>query len=120
MHFHGTGDRIVPYNGPDELTPKFLSFKSVDESIQTWVRLNRCQEAPTIENLEDKVDDGTTVTRHTYRPLDGGAEVVLLQIHGGGHTWPGQPARISLIGRSTRDITANELIWQFFQRYRLP
>ena len=33
MHFHGTADRIVPFAGPGNGTPKFLSFKSVEETV---------------------------------------------------------------------------------------
>jgi len=33
IHFHGTADNIVPFNGPKG-TPKFLTFKSVEETIR--------------------------------------------------------------------------------------
>jgi polyhydroxybutyrate depolymerase len=64
-----------------------------------------------------------TVTRQTYGPGRDGAEVVLYVIEGGGHTWPGRvgagPVE-RLLGPSTRDIDANELMWEFFQRHPLP
>ncbi len=40
MHFHGTDDKLVPFNGPDERTAKFLSFKSVEETIRIWVKID--------------------------------------------------------------------------------
>ena len=119
LHFHGTEDRLVPYGGPDQRVPKFLTFKSVEDSVATWVKLNGCQEEPAVEELPDTADDGTRVTRKTYRGASG-AEVVLVTVTCGGHTWPGRGAPFVLIGRSTRDISANDMIWEFFSRHRLP
>ena len=135
LHFHGTADRIVPVDGPDKSTPGFLTFMSVDETIRTWVRLNGCRQVPVVQKLQDKANDGTTVTKTTYRvePTDenpprenaprnarGVAQVILVEIHGGGHTWPGVQPPLKLIGKSTRDISANDMMWDFFQRHQLP
>lgn len=117
MHFHGRADSIVPFGGPDKGTPKFLTFKSVEESIAIWRKLNECPDEPTITEFPDKEDDGTKVTKKCYGPGKDGAEVVLIEIEGGGHTWPGQIAPISLIGKSTLDISANDLMWEFFQMH---
>jgi polyhydroxybutyrate depolymerase len=46
-----------------------------------------------------------------------GAEVVLVEIEGGGHTWPGQEPRLRFLGKSTKNISANDLIWEFFQKH---
>lgn len=118
LHFHGTEDLLVPYGGPDQRIPKFLTFKSVEDSVATWVKLNGCREPPLVEQLPDKVDDGTKVLRKTYCS-DTGAEVVLVTISGGGHTWPGREPPFGLIGRSTHDISATDMIWEFFVRHPL-
>jgi polyhydroxybutyrate depolymerase len=64
-------------------------------------------------------DDQTRVRREVYGSCRDGAEVVLYAVEGGGHTWPGGlqylPARI--VGRTSRDIDASELIWGFFKRF---
>jgi polyhydroxybutyrate depolymerase len=43
--------------------------------------------------------------------------VILYTIEGGGHTWPGGlqylPERI--IGKTSKDLDANQLIWDFFK-----
>lgn len=52
-----------------------------------------------------------------YGPGKDGAEAVLIEIDEGGHTWPGQKAPISLIGNSTLDISANDLMLEFFQKH---
>ena len=56
--------------------------------------------------------------RPTGRGKDG-AEVVLFEIEGGGHTWPGQEPPVRFIGKSTKDISANDLMWEFFKKHPL-
>jgi polyhydroxybutyrate depolymerase len=117
IHFHGKADPMVPFGGPGIGTPKFLTFKSVEESIRMWCKINQCPETPTIADLPNKADDGTTVRRKSYGPGKDGAEVVLIEIEGAGHTWPGRKPPIAFIGKSTLDISANDLIWEFFQKH---
>ena len=116
MHFHGTADKIVPFTGPNG-TPKFLTFKSVEETIRLCVKTNGCPETPTVTDLPDNIDDGTTAKQKTFGPGTDGAEVVLVEIEGGGHTWPGQEPPVRFIGKSTKDISANDLMWAFFQKH---
>src|SRR5690606_4976759 len=43
LQIHGLSDWIVPYEGVSEQARKvlpFVSFKSVDETVATWVELN--------------------------------------------------------------------------------
>ena len=119
LHFHGAADTIVPFSGPGDKTPPFVRFKSVDESIRIWVKVNGCSDEPTIDELPDAVDDGTRVRRKVFAHPSGGAEVVLYTIEGAGHTWPGQKSPLALIGKSTLDISANDLIWEFFKKHSL-
>jgi polyhydroxybutyrate depolymerase len=46
--------------------------------------------------------------------------VALATVREGGHTWPGaDPFNVGLpIGKTTRDIDANEVIWHFFDKHR--
>ena len=117
MHFHGTTDNIVPFNGPSKGTPKFLTFKSVEETIRLCAKANGCPETPVVEDLPDKADDGTKAKQKTFGPGKDGAEVVLVEIEGGGHTWPGQEPPVGFIGKSTKDISANDLMWEFFKKH---
>ena len=115
LHFHGTADRFVPFNGPDARTPKFLTFKSVETSVTLWAKLDGCPDNPQITPRPSP--NGLKITQHTYGPGKEGAEVILFTIEGGGHTWPGQKPVIWFIGKSTLDISANDLMWEFFQRH---
>ncbi|MGQ0637642.1 MAG: alpha/beta hydrolase family esterase [Planctomycetaceae bacterium] len=122
LHFHGTDDRIVPFDGPTKETPEFLRFHPVAETMRWCAQANGCQATPRIEELPDRYDDGTTVECQTYEPQPGGAETVLYVIHQGGHTWPGRtrPLLTGVIGRTTREISANDLMWEFFKKNPRP
>jgi len=117
LHFHGTKDGLVLFGGPDERIPKNLKFLSVDETIRVWVRANGCPETPVVADLQNLVDEGTSVRRKWYGPGKEGSEVILYTIEGGGHTWPGRDPRLRFLGKSTRAISANDLMWEFFQKH---
>jgi len=59
------------------------------------------------------------VTRKTYGGGKEGAEVVLIVIEEGGHTWPGEKPPLGFIGKSVKNISANDLMWEFFQKHNL-
>lgn len=120
IHFHGTDDRIVPYEGPARPAADGSSFQSVRQSIATWVTRTECPAVPRVEEVPDRYKDSTRVRISRYGPGKAGSEVVLVDIIGGGHTWPGQQPAVSLIGKSTREVSANAMIWDFFQRHPLP
>lgn len=120
LYFHGTEDKIVGYDGVDFITKKDASLPAED-CAAWWAKKNGCDAKPVIDKLPDKAKDDTTVERHTYAPTKSGAEVVLYKVIGGGHTWPGglfQPEQ--LLGKTSRDIDATELMWEFFEKHRLP
>jgi polyhydroxybutyrate depolymerase len=123
IHFHGTDDEFAPFKGG--FGKGFLGrsgvtrFNSVDYSIRNWVQANGCAAAPEIVPLPDKADDGMRVTRKTWNGGKDGSEVVLIEIEGGGHTWPGMEPPVAMLGKSTKDISANDLMWEFFQKHPL-
>jgi len=117
IHFHGTADQSAPFEGGRSKGVTRTNFYSVDHSVMAWVRANGCPEEPRVEKLPDKADDGMSVTRKTWGPGKDGFEVVLIEIKGGGHTWPGRDPKVRFLGPSTRDISANDLMWEFFRRH---
>ena len=118
MHFHGTDDEFAAFQGgPGPKSISQIDFYSVEHSIEAWVKANGCPAKPTITKEPDRTDDGMTVTRKTYGPGGAGSEVILFIIEGGGHTWPGREPRIERLGKSTRDISANDLLWEFFRKH---
>lgn len=117
IHFHGTADRLVPFGPPRGGARAVPGLKSVEETIALCAKANGCPEQPAEDALPDRADDGTTVRRRVYGPGKDGSEVVLIVVEGGGHTWPGRQPPIGLIGKSTEDISANDLIWAFFEKH---
>lgn len=116
IHFHGTKDSIVPFEMAKGKSPPFMKLKGVEDSVQTWVKLNGCDGKPTSDNLATDGDD-LKVSRRTYGNGKDGAEVVLVTIEEGGHTWPGQKPPVGFIGKSTSKFSANDLMWEFFLRH---
>lgn len=118
MHFHGTNDEIVPYGAPIRQTPAFFQLKGVEETIATWIKRNGCEEKALTDTLS-KEGDKRTVTRRTYVNGTTASEVVLIVIDGGGHTWPGRRLPVGFLGKCARNISANDLIWEFFEKHPL-
>jgi polyhydroxybutyrate depolymerase len=117
IHFHGTDDEFAPFKGGKGKGFTGTEFYSVDHSIQAWIKANGCNKAPSILNIPDNSKDGTTITRKTFGSGKDNSEVVLIEIQGGGHTWPGQEPRLKSLGKSTKNISANDLMWEFFQKH---
>jgi polyhydroxybutyrate depolymerase len=124
LAINNVNDPLIPYEG-GEIFGHFHIVKlgmvlSVKESIMFWVNQNKCLAAPIIAEEPDRdPKDGTRVTRTDYGGGIKGTEVILYSVDGGGHTWPGgfQYLPVWLIGKTSRDIDANEVIWDFFKKH---
>jgi polyhydroxybutyrate depolymerase len=117
IHFHGTHDAFAPFSGGKGKGVSGTDFFSVEHSVRAWVKANGCPTEPKIEKLPDKAGDGTTIVRKTYGPGTDGAEVVLVVIEGAGHTWPGRDPMLKFLGKSTVNVSANDMMWGFFQKH---
>ena len=118
LHFHGTDDEFAPFEGGHGLKGLTkMEHVPVMGTIEGWVRINQANPTPTVEELPDRDKDGTHVTRYTYRAKQDFRNIVLYKITGGGHTWPGQSHREPILGRTTSQISANEIMWEFFSAH---
>lgn len=123
LAINNINDPVVPFEGGEIYThfrKRLGKVLSTDDSVSFWVRRNRCSTEAVVSRLEDKdPNDGTRVIVKHYPGGEAGTEVFLYAIEGGGHTWPGGfqylPERI--IGKTSRDIDASEIIWSFFKRH---
>ena len=122
----GTADPLVPYNG-GPVAPNFFNPRgtvmSAPDTASFFAKLDGCSPSGTVESLPDTApSDGANAKRITYAGGRQGAEVELITIEGGGHTWPGGPQYlpVRLIGPVCRDFDASEVIWQFFARHSRP
>jgi len=109
--FHGTDDPIVPYQGGPS-----RSFNIAFPAIPAWVAMlaerNGCHETP-VEL--PRMGEATGVAYS-----DCSASVAFYTIAGGGHAWPGgEPLPEMIVGHTTQDLNATQLMWDFFQAHRL-
>jgi polyhydroxybutyrate depolymerase len=107
IHFHGTADALVPYDGGG-----VSSFPSVPDSIAGWASRNGCSGQPTQTFANGAAHCETT------KGCAEGAELTLCTIDGMGHCWPGQS--FCPFGNASTDISANQAMWEFFERFQLP
>lgn len=112
LHIHGMVDESVRYEGGinAEDTLSRRNDLSVAESIAFWVDVNQCETMPNNTLL----DDGMVIIEHYACPLTG-AEVKLISIVDGGHSWPGASAsRREAADIPSQRISATDEIWNFF------
>jgi len=122
LMLNGTADPLVPYTGGPVARNRGETI-SIEEIVGKWVAANRCAASPVITQLADTdPTDGTRVTKIAYLECAQRSVVVLYRIEGGGHTWPGGRQNLPrvIVGRVSRDINANDVIWTFFASHPRP
>lgn len=119
MHFHGTADALVPFEAESGKSHFWLRTRSVADSISAWRKLDGCLNQPPRVDVLSKPDDELEVVRSVYGPGTANTEVVLIKIVGGGHTWPGELPPVKFLGKSSLSVSANELMWAFFEKHHL-
>ena len=116
---HGTEDPIVPWAGGAVAGfEDFGKVLSARETAKFWAANNRCGDGGVIAAEPDRdPKDGTRVKMEVFASCPAGAAVRLAAVEGGGHTWPGgyQYLPERFIGRTSQDVDANSLIWNFFK-----
>ncbi|HEY2748909.1 MAG TPA: PHB depolymerase family esterase [Polyangia bacterium] len=109
IHFHGTADPLVPYNGDAT-----MGFISVADDFAGWAMRDGCTDAMPATTFTN--GDSSCAS---YLNCAGGAQVTLCTVQNGGHTWPGGTPVPSL-GYTTTDLSATDAMWSFFQAHPLP
>lgn len=113
LHIHGTADTHVPYTGGqgDDSLVK-TDFTAVATEIAAFNAAFGT--LPHQERVIDPADDGMRVIETDYTRA-GVAQIRLMTVEGGGHTWPG--ARRSTRQGGTLDISANRELLRFFAEH---
>ncbi len=101
LHFHGTADPIVRYEGSN------LGFPDIPVMMAEWAARNGCDASPVEVSREGDVHCDT------WPGCEAEVEVTLCTIDGGGHVWPGTAG-------ATHNIDATGAGWNFMKRFRLP
>ncbi len=111
--FHGTADRIVPYEGGPSASFD-LPFPVVPDWIAGWANHSGCDATPA------SLPGRGAVSGVQYTGCRAGAEVIFYTIAGGGHAWPGGvPLPRFIVGQTSQDIDATAVMWEFFSRHAL-
>jgi polyhydroxybutyrate depolymerase len=97
--FHGTADPIVPFAGG--LTASTATAPPAAATMRQWARRDGCR-----EYVRGVYVPG--VTLQTWGDCKAATQVQFYTLHGGKHIWP-----------RTDRVNAAELMWSFFDRYRL-
>jgi polyhydroxybutyrate depolymerase len=117
---NGTSDPVVPYGGGTEHNLS-LNTLSVEDSAKAWARIDRCADKPEKSKLPEKAKGGMETKVDTYGSCHEDAQVVLYSVKGAGNTWPGgeQYEAENAIGKTSQDIVANDVIWNFLATKKL-
>jgi polyhydroxybutyrate depolymerase len=114
IHFHGTADPIVPYDGGVPLLGAHVGggvdFPSVADTMTIWKQKNHAYAA------------GVTIYQQgdaTCVEWTGDEPVILCTIQDGGHTWPGG-VPIDFLGKTSTDLSATDTMLDFFEVHPLP
>jgi polyhydroxybutyrate depolymerase len=113
IHFHGTADLMVPFEGGFGKGVSGFSFASVDETIDFWVRVDGCLTAPAREETAALIYD-------VYTPCAEDAAVELYAIQGGKHAWPGGMRSASGADDPSNAVDATAVMWEFFKAHPKP
>lgn len=122
----GMADPLVPFGGGYIAPGKHGQNKGVGVSasmaIDFWVKNNGCKNQYEAGEFPDSdKNDQTRVKYARYCSCPGDKEVAVFAVEGGGNTWPS--ARLDSsegkFGKTSRDIDATALIWDFFQKHKL-
>lgn len=143
LHFHGTSDKCAIYEGgvcggcfadylnkislPVSRNNSLWNCRSVPEYIKEWSILNGCTDQGEV------VYEKESAKCFSYNQCRHKVEVVLCTLEGSGHTWPGGSYGnkiceqnknsflcsewINTVGEVNKDLSANDMLWEFFKRH---
>jgi polyhydroxybutyrate depolymerase len=124
MHIHSVDDPRALYAGgfgpPFPLTNRRVKHPAVEASLMQWVDANGCTREPRIgATAYGGPSKAHSATPMTFAACRDGVEVILWQLTGSGHVWPGGKAGYLThwLGESTDVIDANAEMWRFFHRF---
>ena len=119
LHIHAKDDDHVLFNGGAgdaafRDTSKVANFVSVPETVQRWAQRDQCTGNPT------RVLTVPGAYCDAYQSCAGGSQVQLCVTETGGHSWPGGKKPRAGKAEVSQAISANDVMWTFFQRISGP
>jgi polyhydroxybutyrate depolymerase len=115
LHIHGMADRHAPFQGGDSARRQSGEHRGIPQTLDLWLGRDGCKAEKRITLQRG------AVTCTTYPPCGQHAEVILCTIQGMGHQWPGGKVVLpSRLGAGNTDISATDMIIEFFRSHPLP
>ncbi len=121
LAIHGTSDWIIPFGG---IARRFVADPAM---VRQWAMTEKCQAAaqlalPSVATLPDVAADSTEIQVEGYAACPNDTEVQLYTVFNGGHTWPGGYQYLPewIIGKTSHNMVATDVIWTFFARHAKP
>jgi len=115
LFVHGTEDTFIPYAGGlvTGRSGRSAVLLSAPDSVRRWAERSGATRPVGPTDMPNTADDPTRLVRTGFT---GEADVDLVTVEGGGHTWPGgiQYAPVRMIGLTSRAVDASALIGGFF------
>jgi polyhydroxybutyrate depolymerase len=111
LGIHSKLDEKVPINGGTGIFGYY--FPPVQNGLNTWIANNGCNTTTkTVANFTNY-----SVTKWTSC---NNSSIEFYITNDGGHSWPGGVKNRAVADEPSTAINANDLIWEFFQKYQLP
>jgi len=112
LHMHSVLDARVPYQGGVGITDVY--YPPVDSVLNAWSITNSCAVQAQVLQNNDKY-------KHTeWSSCTDEIKIENYLTQDGGHAWPGGLPGSQNGDTPSKVISANDLLWAFFQRYELP
>ena len=110
--FNGMNDTRVPYYGGRPLngSAHVYSWMSTNESISFWVEQNKCNSTP-----ETNISESGNIIIDSFSDGLNNTEVKLVTIVDGTHSWPGGKKGWSGGPEPNQEISATDMMWDFFK-----
>ena len=119
--FHGTADVTIPFDGGTS-SLGVTGLRDIDDAVMPdWATHNGCSATPAFSTAASGVQlteypgcaNGATTLLYAVQDGDGPGPLT----EGGGHTWPDAALDISSLGLTTHQISATNLMWDFFEAH---
>lgn len=116
LHMHSELDKNIPYQGGygDGPGTTNLVLPSLDSVFNVWSALNTCGKKGEL------MTSNSGYTFKKWSACTSNANIEYYLTKDGGHSWPGGLPGSAMGDPASTAISANDLLWEFFQRYQLP
>jgi len=105
--FNSTTDENIPYNGiSEEDSLAEMKTLPVEKVIDMWVK--------NFNGVHIRTSDSSSFQKINYIN-EKGIEIILYKMFSGGHSWPGGQKIRKFADNPVKNVSATDLIWEFFK-----